>query len=64
MYSDSRKAQRDTHAHQRANLLFSKPLVDRQERAQIDRTESDLLARERVRAGIIGFVPAPAKAGS
>lgn len=62
MYTDSRKAQRDRYAHHRADLLFLKHLARKQERtpwsaALHEGTEPDF-SRERVRAGIIGFVSA------
>ena len=61
MYTDSRKAQRDRYAHYRADLMFSKNLADKPERAPWsaalhEGTGPALLTREQVRAGIIGFV--------
>jgi hypothetical protein len=69
MYSDSPKAQRDRNVHHRADLTFSKHLARKGagELSSADRhegTEPALLTRERVRAGIIGFVSATATAGA
>lgn len=69
MYADSRKAQRDRYAHHRADLMFSRHGSRKAENTPWsatlhEGTEPVLLTRERVRAGIIGFVPAAATAGS
>lgn len=67
MTLDSRKAQRDRYAHLRVTLLFAKFPAHGQERtpsaAAVPEGTGPALARERVRAGIIGFVPATATAG-
>src|SRR5688572_17203248 len=67
MYTDSRTAQRDRYAHRRADLMLSKHLARKAEitpwsAALHEGTESALLTRERVRAGIIGFVSTTATA--
>jgi hypothetical protein len=70
MYSDSRKAQHNSFAHHRAELLFSKPTLSGQRRKQpaLAPTQGPTLAdhtqslQQRVSAGILGFVPAPAAA--
>lgn len=69
MYADSRKAQRDRYAHHRADLMFAAHGSPKAESTPWsatlrEGTETVLLTRERVRAGIIGFVSATAKAGS
>ncbi|MEQ1902238.1 MAG: hypothetical protein ABL866_16075 [Devosia sp.] len=68
MYSDSRKAQRNSFAHHRAHLLFSHHAA--QERAaelwsaevhdsdDLPARESGLSLKQRVRAGLLGFIPA------
>jgi hypothetical protein len=68
MYTDSRKAQRDRYAHHRADLMFSKHLASKPERAPWsaalhEGTEPAVLSIERVRAGLIGFVSATAAVG-
>lgn len=61
MYTDSRKAQRDRYAHHRADLTFStRPARTGDGSPLQEGTESDLAARDRVRAGLIGFVSATA----
>ncbi len=70
MYTDSRKAQHNSFAHQRAELLFSEHPPHGGLRKQVaasvegetasDRTQS---LRRRVSAGILGFVPMTATAG-
>lgn len=67
MYTDSRKAQRDRYAHHRADLMFSKHLASKPEAmpwlaALHEGTEPAGLSRERVRAGLLGFVSATATA--
>lgn len=67
MYTDSRKAQRDRYAHHRADLMFSRHLARRPEQvpwlaALHQGTEPAGLSRERVRAGLLGFVSATASA--
>jgi hypothetical protein len=69
MYTDSRKAQRDRYAHHRADLLFSKHLARKPERAPWsavlhEGTEPTQISRERVRAGLIGFVSSATATGS
>ncbi len=65
MYSDSRKAQHNSFAHHRADLLFTKPAIARPLRQdapalfQKAAPASDLVDsfKARVRAGIRGFQP-------
>jgi hypothetical protein len=69
MPTDSRKAQRDRYSHHRADLMFSKHLARKQDGTPWsavlhEGTEPALLTRERVRAGIIGFVPAATAASA
>jgi hypothetical protein len=59
MITDSRKAQRDSYAHDRAHLLFAGPA---RHIPQVERLSAlsgaDISAlNQRVRAGLIGFVP-------
>lgn len=64
MYSDSRKAQRNSFAHHRAELLFSieqtfagdAPGPSARPQAESAPAGSDA-RRQRVRAGLLGFVP-------
>ncbi len=66
MDSDSRKAQRNSFAHHRAEVLFSIERAfagDAVERAAPAETGSAAIraeARRRVRAGLLGFVPTSA----
>ena len=64
MYSDSRKAQRNSFAHYRAELLFSTEQTfagtapDGSAPTPTDSTPARSEARrQRVRAGLLGFVP-------
>jgi hypothetical protein len=68
MFSDSRKAQRNSFAHHRADLLFAKlsigqklgkkaPASNRGETPELERA-----FKARVSAGILGFLPASAVA--
>jgi hypothetical protein len=68
MYADSRKAHRDRYTHHRANLMFSEHVARKEEGAPWsaalhERTQPGQLARERVRAGILGFVSTAVAAG-
>ena len=68
MYIDSRKAQRDRYAHHRADLMISKHIARKPEAtpwsaALHEGTAPAPLTRERVRAGILGFVPTSVEAG-
>lgn len=68
MHTDSRKAQRDRYARHRADLMFSKYVASKRERAPWsaalhEGTEPAVLSLERVRAGLIGFVSATAVVG-
>lgn len=66
MYTDSRKAQRNSYAHHRAHMLFSKISPDQGRKPlfsakDADGVETDLNSlAQRIRAGIVGFVPAAA----
>ena len=59
MFTDSRKAQRNSYEHHRAHLLFACP---GEHFPQVERVSAlsgtDISAlNQRVRAGLIGFVP-------
>ena len=59
MFTDSRKAQRNSYEHHRAHLLFAGP---GEHFLQVERVSAlsgtDISAlNQRVRAGLIGFVP-------
>lgn len=59
MFTDSRKAQRNSYEHHRAHLLFAGP---GEHFPQVERVSAlsgtDISAlNQRVRAGLIGFVP-------
>jgi hypothetical protein len=65
MFSDSRKAQHNSFAHHRADLLFAKPTATnglrkdaaRQQKIQ-DGIDGGAAFKLRVRAGLLGFAPA------
>lgn len=58
MITDSRKAQRNTYAHHRANLLFSGLPRRGSRRSTPALIGTDLSSlTQRVRTGLIGFVP-------
>ncbi len=71
MYSDSRKAQHNSFAHQRAALLFSGPPADKTDPAAwsaavhqgADAADRLRLLRQRVAAGVRGYVPPTPAAG-
>ncbi len=64
MYTDSRKAQRNSYAHHRAHMLFSKISPDQTRKPlssgkDAEGVETDLTSlAQRIRAGIVGFAPA------
>jgi hypothetical protein len=72
MYSDSRKAQRNSFAHHRAQLLFKRhdaQAGDARDWAATVHEGTDpadrlLSLTRQVRAGLLGFVPANAVAAS
>jgi len=65
MYSDSRKAQHNSFARYRADLLFAKPRVAAVIRKDAPRRRDDIgsdglrALRLQVRTGLLGFVPTP-----
>ena len=67
MYSDSRKAQHSGFAHHRAMLVFTNRLVEKGGRKATVREGTGPIElqrlRERVSAGILGFVPTPPTGG-
>lgn len=59
MFTDSRKAQRNSYAHHRAHLLFAGPAEHSPQVERVSAISGTFISalNQRVRAGLIGFVP-------